>query len=128
MDPVVFSVMYKLLSLHGVEILNKKKKHIQAIQNRAQRVRIGRRTNLVGFASGLFGWHVAGRAQDLAGCRQTLIGFGLLRQPKIRDLGLTVFVQQNVRGFQVAMNDAFGMRVCDSLGHQFRKFRGFFRL
>ena len=55
------------------------------IQNRAQRVDIGRRAGLSRVAGRLFRSHVAGRPQNLPGHRQLGIRLGSLGQSEIRD-------------------------------------------
>ncbi len=48
------------------------------------------------------------RSHDGAGLRLTvdLVAFDTFDQSKVSDLGFTVFCQQNVSGFQIAVNNA----------------------
>ncbi len=80
------------------------------VQHRPERVNVrGRAEPDVG-AFSLFGRHIVGRADHFARLR---MGIGLLVQqshPEVGDFGFAALVQQDVAGFDVAMNDAALMR------------------
>ena len=61
------------------------------IQNRPQRVDIGRGTDLFARAADLFGSHIARRAHEGAAARLLALGIDVLGQAKVRDLGDAVF-------------------------------------
>ncbi len=67
-------------------------------------------------ASGLFGRKVAGRSQHIHRIGDGALIFNQLGQPEIGDLGLALFVQEDVSGFEVAMQNAALMGMMDGTG------------
>ncbi len=97
----------------------------ELVKDRAEGVDVACRADLVALACRLLGWHVTGCAQNLSrGCEValTLDPFG---QTEIGDAWQTIFVQQDVIGFQVPMDDALLMRICHSLSDTSHKRRRF---
>ncbi len=79
---------------------------IHAVQNDAQRVNVGGDGDR--FACNLFWSHVKGRADGDAH-RQFAGGIQDTRDPEIGDEQRAVFVDQDIGGLQIAVNDAFVM-------------------
>src|SRR5262249_35034855 len=57
--------------------------------------------------------HVERRADDRAVLREHRLLVDLLREAEVRDLRMAVVVEQDVRGLQVAVDDALAVRVVD---------------
>ncbi len=76
------------------------------VQHRSERIDVGCRAESVVRAFGLFGRHVVGRADDLAGLRMRIALLVQQGQPEVGDLGFAAVIQEDVAGFDVAMNDA----------------------
>src|SRR5581483_2291556 len=82
----------------------------------AERVHVAGGADAVAPAGRLLRWHVAGRAQDGAGRRQTAVAVGLARQAEVGDARLVVAVQEDVRRFAVASQHAAPVGVVDGAG------------
>ncbi len=89
------------------------------IEDGPQRIDVCGRSDLVRESANLFGCHVAGRAQDLAGARQGVLALEQLRQSEVRDLGDALFGEQDVRRFQVPMDDPAQMGIVDRSSQEF---------
>ena len=61
----------------------------------------------------LLGRHVGGRAQDEPGVRQSAIVLHALGESEIGDVRLVVFIEQDVRWFQIAVQNAAQVCVVD---------------
>src|SRR5215813_3445503 len=96
------------------------------VENRAERKNVG--TMIYRFAAHLFGRHVANRTYDHAGiCIDSASGnFTLrfipirlrqLRQSEVKNLYAAIFSYEDVVRFEVAMDDAFLVRSCKTLGN-----------
>ena len=72
----------------------------------------------VAAALGLLGGHVAGGADQLAGVGERAVG---LRQPlgeaEVGDIRIAMFIREDVRGFEVAVQDPPAVGVVDGQGH-----------
>ena len=79
-------------------------------------VDVGRRAELAPGAGGLLGGHVAGRAQDRAADRQRAVLTGPLGQAEVGDVRASLAVEQDVRGLQVAVQEAALVGVVDGAG------------
>jgi hypothetical protein len=75
------------------------------VENRAQRVDVGRRTDLSRVPSPLLGGHVAGRAHDLAALGLPGVRVDPLGQAEVGDLGHAVCGVKDITGLEVAMDD-----------------------
>ena len=80
------------------------------VKDRAQRVDVGRRADVLGSSHGLLGSHVAGRAHDVAGLGLVIVRFQPLGQPEVGDLGCAVSGQEHVGRLEVAVDDPGLMR------------------
>ncbi len=89
----------------------------QAVEQRTQRIQIGRRTHLFGPAGGLLRRHEARSPDDLAGMRQVAQPAGPLGQAEIADLRVSIPVQQDIAGLQVPVDDPLLVRVRHGDGH-----------
>ena len=71
------------------------------------------------FTGGLFGRHVGGRAHRAAGTRELRRRLARLdlRDPEIQDFHLARRRQHQVRRFQIAVDDACGVRGVERVGH-----------
>ena len=85
----------------------------QLVEDCAQRIHVGGGQDVLGDPAGLLRRHVAGGAENRTGQRQgrgvaPRVGHGVraLGEPEIADLRRTVFRQENVRGFEVPVDDA----------------------
>src|SRR5262249_31705363 len=83
---------------------------------RAERVDVGWRADKLHLAGRLLGWHVGRRSHYLPSDCQIAIALQALGHAEVADLGLTVFVDEDVAGLQVAMDDAMTVREMDSVG------------
>ena len=97
----------------------------QAIQDGAGGIDVGGGADLVRLAGGLFGGHVGGGPQHLAGHGQIADPFDLLGEAEVGDLGAAVLVQQDVAGLEVAVNDAALVGVGHRFGHRHDQLGGF---
>ncbi len=88
----------------------------QLVEHRPQPVNVDRGGDLAAMTRHLLGCHVRGSAEDEAGVRQAAVVLDALGQPEIGDVGLVVFIEQDVRGLQVAMQDAAQVCVVDGPG------------
>ena len=75
------------------------------VEDRAQGVDVGGRTDLVNSPPRLLGGHVTGRAQDRAGVSQLAALLNPFGQAEVRDLGDVVRREEDVGGLQVAVDD-----------------------
>ena len=88
----------------------------QFVENGPQPVDVGRGRDLGMMAGDLLGGHVRRSAQDETGLGQTAVGVDALGEPEIGDMRRAMFVEQNVRGFEVAVQDAAEVGVVDGQG------------
>ena len=65
----------------------------------------------------LFGRHVRGRAENEPGLRQTTVIFHALGEPEVSDVRLVVVIKQDVRRFQIAVQDAAQVCIMHRPGH-----------
>ena len=72
-----------------------------------------------GLAGGLFGRDLIRRAEDLAGEGEVGIGLEVAGEAEVGDARFEERVDQDVRGFEVAVNDALLVRVMDGFGDFF---------
>ena len=75
------------------------------VKDRSQRVNVGRRPDLIVSAPCLFGGHVHGRADDPAFFDRVGVLIQPFGQAEVADLRRAIGGQQNVRRFQVAVDD-----------------------
>ena len=68
----------------------------------------------IGLAANLFSAYVRQRSGDLASCSVDLFVNG---QTEIADPGMTASVDQDVRRFQIAMDEPEHVRMVDGVGH-----------
>ncbi len=86
----------------------------ELIQDRTETIDVGRRADPA--ADGLLGCHVGRRAQHGAGGRQVAGPLlGPLGQPEVGDVGPTRRIDQDIRRFEVAMDQPATMRMMDRL-------------
>ena len=83
----------------------------QIEEDRAETVDIGGGFQLRGGAARLFGRDVAGRAENRQRARQIAGGVEPFGQAEIADERFAMAVEQDVSRFEIAMEDAFAMRV-----------------
>ena len=76
------------------------------IEDRSQRVDVGRGTKLGGPARSLLWRHVAGRSQNGTGLSLPRFVLQSFRQTKVADLGQAIGGQQHIGRFQIAVEDA----------------------
>ena len=88
----------------------------QRIEDRTQAVDIGRRRDRAAAAQRLLRGHVGRGSHDRAGLGQLDALVEPLGQAEIRDVRLALLVQQDVRGFEVAVQDSPHMGVLDRFG------------
>src|SRR5690606_11265962 len=85
----------------------------ETIENDAQRVDVASRIHPVLLAANLLGRHVVRRSDDDAGAHP-----GLFERPRETEVGekrAAVAIEEDVRGLDVAMDEALPMRVLESL-------------
>ena len=87
----------------------------QAVEDRAQRVHVRRRTDLLPLR--LLRRHIAGRPHHLTGVGQAAVAFELLRQAEVGHLGTSQRVEQDIRRLQIAVDHTFVVRIFDRIGH-----------
>ena len=88
----------------------------QPVEDNPKAVQVGPLAGLVGFSRGLLGRH-EGRGADQTILRGQV--FGVVFQPgqaEIREDGLTVLVDQHIRGLEVAMHQAMRVNCLQRLG------------
>ncbi len=90
--------------------------HQQFVKDRAQRVDVGRRTDLSRPPFGLLRRHVGGRAQDQIAPGQPRLAVEHLGQAEVGDPGRVVAGQKDVGRFQVAMHDPQAVGLGDGAG------------
>ena len=86
-------------------------------QDDSQRVDIGTTIRLMRLALCQLGRHVGGRTQDLTVDRHRDLAGLATRQPKVRQLWLTMVIDQNILGFEIAMHHAGLMGVVQGIGN-----------
>ena len=86
----------------------------QLVQHDSQAEDVGAGVDAVRFAAGLLGTHVGRRAGKAAAVAEVFIR---QRQPEIGDVGTAVGVQQDVRGLDVAVDEALRVSVVQRVGH-----------
>ncbi len=84
------------------------------VENRAQAVDVARRAEFAAGAGGLLGGHVGRRAENRAREREVRLGLDPFGQAEIRNMRPSVGIDQNIRGLQIAMQNAALVRVMDS--------------
>ena len=85
----------------------------QFVEKSTQPIDVDRGCNLAGMTRDLLGGHVGGGAEDEAGVGQTAVVLDALGEPEIGDVRVVLFVEQDVRGFQVAVQDAAPVCIVD---------------
>ncbi len=98
------------------------------VQDRPQRIDIRNRGQLLGFALGLLGRHVAGRSHDRAGAGVAVLRIQLLGQAEVGHLGQIFLGQQHVGRLEVAVDDFQRMRVRHGPAHLLHHLGGELRL
>ncbi len=99
----------------------------EGVEDRPQGVDVGRRPGPPRFAAGLLGGHVTWGPQDQARPRDPAVCVEHLGQAEVGDLRPAVMGQQDVRGLEVAVDDAQAVRVVDRPGqglHQLGRLAG----
>jgi hypothetical protein len=100
------------------------------IKNHAQRIKVSPMIHQSGRFD-LFGGNVMRGAHDRGGQRRASRALSVLcsqfGQAKIRDFNAPFFVKQNIRGLDVAMDDAFLVRILQGLANLKRDAPGFVR-
>ncbi len=94
------------------------------VEDRAQRIDVGGRPDILGMSARLFGGHVAGRAHDLAQLGLTAVRFEPLGQAEIGDLGDAILGEQNVGGLQIAVDDSGVVGELDGPGERDQELGG----
>ena len=61
------------------------------------------------FTAQLLWRHIGGRADYIPRFRQVAIPFSELGETKVRQIGMTIIIEQDITGFQVTVNNAFAM-------------------
>jgi hypothetical protein len=86
-------------------------------------VNIGPRADTVTLRGGLLRGHVGERSEDSARPRPVRPGVGQHGQAEIRDLGYRVGRQEDIGGFEVAVDHPSGVGVIDRAGKGFDQYR-----
>jgi len=94
----------------------------QVIEHRAERIDIAGSAHLSAPHAGLFGGHVVGRAKNLTRHGDIRLCLDLFREAEVRHVGHASGIDQDVRRFEVAMQDPLLVRVVDGLGDGFHPF------
>jgi hypothetical protein len=81
------------------------------IEKRAQGIDVAARADRFGFAGGLFGGDVAWRPEHLSGDGNIRLVEKPFRQPEIGDARFACVINQDVRGFEIAMEHSAVVRV-----------------
>ena len=92
--------------VHGVRRPKRRSAGQALVQDRPERVDVGGRAHDVRSALGLFGGHVAGRAQNGAGRGEALGGIASAGEAEVGDLGRAVLRHQDVRWLEITVNRA----------------------
>ena len=87
----------------------------EVIEDRAEAVDVGGGGDVADFSGGLLRGHVRGRAEQRAGERagRDRLGVEALGDAEVGDVRDAVDVEEDVRGFEVAMEDAATVAVMD---------------
>ena len=87
------------------------------VKNGPERIDIAGNGELAGFAAGLFGRHVAGGADDRTGDGEIGFEVELTREAEVGDAWFALFIDEDVGGLEIAMEDALLMGVVNGLGN-----------
>ena len=87
------------------------------IEHRPERPHVGPRVRVPRFALRLFGRHVLGRPHHDARARELLVGLHLLREAKVHHHRPAIGRDDDVPGFQVAVDDPLLVRVVGRIGN-----------
>ena len=88
----------------------------QLVQDCPQPVDVGRGGDLGMMAGDLLGRHVRGGPENQTGLRQAAVAVDALGESKIGDVGNVVFVEQDVRRLQVAVQDSAEVGIMNGTG------------
>ncbi len=94
------------------------------VEDRSQRIDVGRRADLAGQSLRLLGGHVAGRPHDLAADGVAILDLQPLGQAEVGDLRRAVGVEQDVGRLQVAVDDPDAVDRTDGAGERGRQLGG----
>src|SRR5262245_32817573 len=86
------------------------------VEGRAETINITARTDLALARGGLLGRHVTGRTQWLTRNGEARVSFDSPRQSEIRHTRRVVFVDEDVRGLEIPVQNPAPMRMLDSFG------------
>ena len=109
--------------LHRRRPLERRPAGEHLVKDRAERIDVGRRSDLLRVPSRLFGRDVAGRAEDLPGLGGAVL-LQSLGQAEVRDLGRAIPREQDVRWLEVAMHDVGQVGGMDGPGQRRDQRRG----
>ena len=96
----------------------------QVIKNGPQRIHVAGPAHLTQVAAGLLRWHVVWRAENLTRYRYLRVGLDLLGQTEISDMRDIQRINQDIRGFDIAVQNALFVGVMNGLGNGFDPFGG----
>ena len=85
-------------------------------QDDAERIHVAAAVGGVGFALGLFGRHVGGRAEDLAVHRDGDFAHFAAGQAEVHEVRLAVAIDHDVGRLQVAVDDALLVGMVQGIG------------
>ena len=85
----------------------------ELVEHSTEAIDVDRGGHLVSISRHLLGRHVGGRPQDEPGVRQSAIVLHALGESEIGDVRLIVFIKQDIRWFQIAVQNAAHVCVVD---------------